>query len=990
MALMPVVTREMSALARRQSTYWARAVTAVIAVLTMMWLLLVSAAHVSTSSLGTSIFFILSGFSFGFTLLVGMQATADSVSEEKREGTLGLLFLTDLRPMDIVLGKMAASSLNSFFAVLGVVPMLSLALLLGGVTLPQIGLVAIVLLNSMFLSLALGLFVSTLSKNERKAMFGCFFGLFIITLMPFVLSAAMNNFDKLLDEIVWVSPLYSFLVIQNSAGPNATVRYLAQGLIFQHLLGWCFLFAASRVLPRCINEVPARRFLALRQWMHNYVFGDPQVRTRYRAALLDRNAFLWLASRERVKPRYAWAVVGFFGLLFLWVYLQFPTMFFDPPVPLTIIFLVHLIFKLWTASEVCSRLIHDRRSGALELLLSSPLSVSEIAEGQGLALRRIFRRPLAVLIVAELLIMCLTWREAREDIARESIVLFAAAITTLLLDLWALKWVGLWLSLFGKSIERILIATLGRVLGVPSILVLLIGGTLSAIVALQNESIPALFGYSLYWSISIICALAFGFSAKRNFLRNFREAATQRFDSAPAKAERTQRAKKAAPRQPLWRAPVAAMRRHWVLTGSAALLAVLVLIPLSRQFYWKQQVAAELRRIRAEGQPANGMEIAKVYTPLTSPENAFARLTTPGAVNRRRWLPGINATRWFLNGTTNRAAILEECQQLVTNNQPNIAALRELPRFQKAYLDPEQLSSWMLPVDIAGYITLAAADARLALTEKNSERLEEDLRALIALARLLRSQPLTAMQAQARDALTVLTSVFEETFRRVPLSGATLLELQLQLEAVRRPEMLRSTLSLERARLIDGWGEIDPRFGPPPAPVAAAHGLLSAIGSYDQSLALTLDAFRKASEASAAPPHELLRSGLLYVGTPQSWGRMYGPWSNPNRPDLPTIVYNEASVRARLELLRAGIAVERFQIENHCFPETLAQLVPRYVESVPSDTLSGERFDSELFKGALQIRARELNLTRRNWSPEQLIFVISPIPLENGPRTPGE
>src|SRR4051812_19630580 len=197
MALMPVVHREMTALARRQSTYWMRSVAAVVAVVTMLWLMLVGAARFSVANLGGSIFMTLSGFCFAFALLVGMQATSDSVSEEKREGTLGLLFLTDLRAIHIVFGKMTACSLNSLFAVLGVVPMLSLALLLGGITLTQVALVAIVLTNTMFLSLSLGLFVSTLSKNERKAMFACFVGLFVITLMPYIISAAWTGFDKM-------------------------------------------------------------------------------------------------------------------------------------------------------------------------------------------------------------------------------------------------------------------------------------------------------------------------------------------------------------------------------------------------------------------------------------------------------------------------------------------------------------------------------------------------------------------------------------------------------------------------------------------------------------------------------------------------------------------------------------------------------------------------------------------------------------------------
>ena len=67
------------------------------------------------------------------TLLAGIFTTADCLSEEKREGTLGLLFLTDLKGYDIVLGKIVAASVNWFFGLLALFPVLALSLLMGGV-----------------------------------------------------------------------------------------------------------------------------------------------------------------------------------------------------------------------------------------------------------------------------------------------------------------------------------------------------------------------------------------------------------------------------------------------------------------------------------------------------------------------------------------------------------------------------------------------------------------------------------------------------------------------------------------------------------------------------------------------------------------------------------------------------------------------------------------------------------------------------------------
>ena len=59
----------------------------------------------------------------GLFYCIGLSRnTMDCISEEKREGTLGLLFLTDLKGYDVALGKLCANSVRSFYALLATVP----------------------------------------------------------------------------------------------------------------------------------------------------------------------------------------------------------------------------------------------------------------------------------------------------------------------------------------------------------------------------------------------------------------------------------------------------------------------------------------------------------------------------------------------------------------------------------------------------------------------------------------------------------------------------------------------------------------------------------------------------------------------------------------------------------------------------------------------------------------------------------------------------
>src|SRR5262249_24034072 len=119
--------------------------------------------------LGASIFYSMSVLVNFYGLLVGVLRTADCLSEEKREGTLGLLFLTDLKGYDIILGKLAATSLNTFYGMLGVFPILAISLLVGGVDGGEFWRMVLASVNNLLFSLAVGMFCSAISKDERKA-----------------------------------------------------------------------------------------------------------------------------------------------------------------------------------------------------------------------------------------------------------------------------------------------------------------------------------------------------------------------------------------------------------------------------------------------------------------------------------------------------------------------------------------------------------------------------------------------------------------------------------------------------------------------------------------------------------------------------------------------------------------------------------------------------------------------------------------------------
>src|SRR5882762_9334344 len=132
MTLLPIVERELRVAARQRGTYWLRSGVA-LAVIGIGMFIYLTGRRATPAEVSFMMFIWLTIIAGLFCLFSGARATADCLSEEKRDGTLGLLFLTDLRGFDVVAGKLVASSLNTFYGLLAILPMLAIPLLMGGV-----------------------------------------------------------------------------------------------------------------------------------------------------------------------------------------------------------------------------------------------------------------------------------------------------------------------------------------------------------------------------------------------------------------------------------------------------------------------------------------------------------------------------------------------------------------------------------------------------------------------------------------------------------------------------------------------------------------------------------------------------------------------------------------------------------------------------------------------------------------------------------------
>jgi ABC-type transport system involved in cytochrome c biogenesis permease component len=437
LTLLPIADRELRVSARNKATHRLRILFAVGGVTIGGGNIFFSmrSGGVPASQLGIWIFSVLKWIAFVFSCAAGIFLTSDCLSEEKREGTLGLLFLTDLRGYDVVLGKLLATSLRTFYSLLAIFPVMALSFVLGGVAADDFQHTLLSLCNTLFFSLALGMVISVISRDAHKAMTGTLGAMLVfLFLIPGLDSLPLGR-NAGVARIGLLSPVFAFT---HTSSYHAHDFWLS--MLFVHLAGWSFLAIASGLAPKTWHEKGARPSLGT-GW-HFPLFG-PAGRSSGRR-LLDKNPICWIISRDRWASNLArlaiLLVLGVFALS-----LASLSQSRGPATPASVagatstgptptisqngttthtthMFVLarglttnsqyrianwcahglSLALEFWLAAHVCRFYIDGKRTGFLELLLVTPIRPADIFAGHWLALRRLFLAPIAAQLLLTL------------------------------------------------------------------------------------------------------------------------------------------------------------------------------------------------------------------------------------------------------------------------------------------------------------------------------------------------------------------------------------------------------------------------------------------------------------------------------------------------------------------------------------------------------------------------------------------------------------
>ncbi|GAC1376295.1 MAG: hypothetical protein PVS3B1_20540 [Ktedonobacteraceae bacterium] len=234
MTFFTLLTKELRLRLRRERTMW----IVIIYILLMGllgWFYLSNSSNYSNnglSSVGTSLYTILSLMQLVLLVLITPSFTATAVNGEKERQTYDMLLCSRLSAFSLVTGKLAAGLMNALLLICASIPLFSLVFFFGGVSPSQVMNALVVFVATTFLIGAIGIFCSTVFKRPA-----------VSTAVTYLIS------------LLWVFlPLIISIVLFSSSGGIRFLQlYPVQAKI---LFTWNPLVALTNTYPSDISTSP--------------------------------------------------------------------------------------------------------------------------------------------------------------------------------------------------------------------------------------------------------------------------------------------------------------------------------------------------------------------------------------------------------------------------------------------------------------------------------------------------------------------------------------------------------------------------------------------------------------------------------------------------------------------------------------------------------------------------------------------------------------
>lgn len=388
------------------------------------------------------------------------------------------------------------------------------------------------------------------------------------------------------------------------------------------------------------------------------------------------------------------------------------------------------------------------------------------------------------------------------------------------------------------------------------------------------------------------------------------------------------------------------VKRRYKVIG--IFILILVVVFAVAIMHGKNQLEKRFEEVRAAGFPVTLAELDAWYSIPEGEENAadiymqaFEMYAVPASTDG---LPVLGDLGNPKRGERLGPETIKLIENYLADNKETLELIREGAKIEHCRypLDLKKIFSmdYSIPSDMKKCVMLLNLKIMYEAENGSSRTVSEDIEASMALSRSCESAPLQIYQLVRIACLALASESTKYALNRIQLDDDQLTRLIKLFKDAQASDGMYRAIAGERPRLIDYMLDPGkyPSFG---GGNSIGIRLYSASGLMDSGLLEYIDITDENLEALRLPPHER-RAAVKLVEEKMEDMAWYHTYLKVQGFIPLRICELDLRFIAAIETCFTALAVERYRIANGKLPESLDQVAPRFIESVPLDPFDGK------------------------------------------------